>query len=217
LKSVEEDKGETSSISEENEEEEEEEEDGTTFDDEEDMDSEDEERLLVGRDILEKERLIEEAKERIASLSSEILENPEEKVAVVLKIPSGSPFLTLYVPPSSLRSHILTRLWNSHQWEFGPWVYFLSLLSSRTFYQSTILYIKVPVYVVEDSSPKTLFFSFFLLLSSYRIRELTDKEKNQKMSKEVRKTRIFEEGILKYYQKFLERLEAIYQGFWSAF
>ena len=52
-----------------------------------------------------------------------------------------------------------------------------------------------------------------LFLRSYIIRDLTEEEKETKVSKDVKKLRNFEEGMLKHYQNFLQVLENILQDF----
>ena len=45
------------------------------------------------------------------------------------------------------------------------------------------------------------------ILPSYRIRKLTEEEKNEKVKKDIRALRNYEQGLLEYYQKFLKRME----------
>jgi hypothetical protein len=62
--------------------------------------------------------------------------------------------------------------------------------------------------------------SFFFLLSlslSYTIRDLTEEEKEAKISKDVKKLRKYEETMLKHYQAFLQVLESILQGLINIF
>lgn len=51
------------------------------------------------------------------------------------------------------------------------------------------------------------------IIPGYPIRKLSEKEQGVKLSKEVKQLRDFEEGLLKYYQQYLQILEATVQEF----
>ncbi|KAI9501551.1 hypothetical protein GGI25_005525 [Coemansia spiralis] len=69
--------------------------------------------------------------------------------------------------------------------------------------------------ITEDKDPKvkqlgilTQLAVFRDVLPDYRIRELTEKEKQMKVTKEVRQQRMFEEGLVKNYSLYLKQLFA---------
>ena len=45
------------------------------------------------------------------------------------------------------------------------------------------------------------------ILPAYRIRKLTDQEMKEKVKKDLRVLRTYEQGLLEFYQKFLKRVE----------
>lgn len=50
------------------------------------------------------------------------------------------------------------------------------------------------------------------IIPGYRIRALTDKEKAEKVSQMVQRTRDFEQGLVNVYQSYLQILEAEVKG-----
>jgi len=50
------------------------------------------------------------------------------------------------------------------------------------------------------------------IIPGYAIRATSEKEQGVKLSKEVKKLREYEEGLLKYYQRYLQILEETVQG-----
>ncbi|XP_048589735.1 nucleolar complex protein 3 homolog isoform X2 [Nematostella vectensis] len=106
-----------------------------------------------------------EKKSLIAELSSKIMENPEENIAMLKQ-------LCLLCEEKDVDVRITTR-------KFA----IISMLE-----------------VIKDIAP------------GYPLRSLSEKEKEVKVSKEVRKLRDFEEGVLTSYQRYLQILEASAQG-----
>lgn len=52
------------------------------------------------------------------------------------------------------------------------------------------------------------------IIPGYRIRALTDKEKAEKVSQMVQRTRDWEQGLVSVYQNYLRMLEAEIKGTW---
>jgi len=104
----------------------------------------------------EKQLYIAQMKEQLASLASEIIEKPEDKVGKI---------------------------------------------------QELLEIVNEPLLTLKKLSVLTIFAVFKDILPSYRIRPLTEEERSAKVSKEVQKTRRFEENLLKFYQTFLNLLE----------
>lgn len=50
------------------------------------------------------------------------------------------------------------------------------------------------------------------IIPGYRVRTLTDKEKTEKVSQSVARTREFEQGLVSVYQNYLRALEAELKG-----
>ena len=52
------------------------------------------------------------------------------------------------------------------------------------------------------------------IVPGYRIRALTEKEKSEKVSQMVQRTREWEQGLVSVYQAYLRSLESEVKGMW---
>lgn len=135
---------------------------------------------------------IQAAKEQIASLCQDIIADPENSVR---RSPCLDVFLLIYCVKHQLG--LLRRL--------------------HTFSLAKISTPSHPEPVTNDVIIRKLAFLSQLavfkdIIPGYRIRALTDKEKAEKVSQIVQRTRDFEQGLVSVYQSYLQNLETEIKG-----
>ncbi|KAH7103818.1 nucleolar complex-associated protein 3 [Auriculariales sp. MPI-PUGE-AT-0066] len=117
--------------------------------------------------IRSRKHRVQSAKEQIASLSQEVIADPENNLALLRRLETFSRAkVTSPAHPDPVANDPIIRK--------------LAFLSQMT--------------VFKDVAP------------GYRIRQLTDKEKSEKVSQMVQRTRDFEQGLVAVYQSYLRSL-----------
>lgn len=133
---------------------------------------------------------IQAAKEQLASICQDIIADPENGVRCL-------PLLSLNLTDMPLQLGLLRRL--------------------NTFSQPKISTPTHPDPVPNDNIVRKLALLSQLavfkdIIPGYRIRPLTDKEKAEKVSQMVQRTRDFEQGLVGVYQSYLRTLESELKG-----